>query len=220
MRRGITMRNRIIATTAAAALTGAMTLSGLAAPADAAAPSAAARSGHRSLATVLAADGHHFDRKWRDFDILDAAVTAVLHEKPNSPVRILTQGRKRLTAFLPTDAAFRSLVRSLTGRAPKRERATFVALARAAGIDTVETVLLYHVVPGATITKKQARHADGARLTTAQGGTITVNVRGKKVFLRDADPDAANPRVVAFDINKGNRQIGHGINRVLRPVDF
>ena len=32
---------------------------------------AEAALGQRSLATVLAADGHHFDRKWRDFDILD-----------------------------------------------------------------------------------------------------------------------------------------------------
>ena len=81
-------------------------------------------------------------------------------------------------------------------------------------------MLLYHVVVGATITKKQAAKADGAKLTTAQGGTITVKVKGKKVTLKDADPDAANPRIVAFDINKGNKQIGHGINQVLRPLDL
>ena len=47
-----------------------------------------------------------------------------------------------------------------------------------------------------------------------------MKVKGKKVTLKDADPDAANPRIVAFDINKGNKQIGHGINQVLRPVDL
>jgi hypothetical protein len=40
------------------------------------------------------------------------------------------------------------------------------------------------------------------------------------VSLRDADPDASNPYVVQPNINKGNKQIAHGINRVLRPVDL
>ena len=212
------MRNRIITTTAAAAVTGALALSGVAAPAGACASTP--RSGNTSLAEVLAADGHHFDKKWGDFDILDAAVATVLKEKPKSPVKILTQGRKRVTAFLPTDAAFRALVKSLTGNRPRSEKATFAALTKIADVDTVETVLLYHVVPGATITRKQAAKADGAALTTAQGGTVTVSVKGRKVRLRDADPDAANPRIVAFDINKGNKQIGHAINRVLRPLDL
>ena len=211
------MKNRIITTTATAAVAGALALSGLAAPADAA---QAPKLGNKSLAKVLAADGHKFDKKWGDFDILDAAVSAVLKEKPKSAVKILTQGKKPVTAFLPTDAAFRSLVKSLTGKAPKTEKATFTTLAGAADIDTIETVLLYHVVAGATITKKQAAKADGAKLTTAQGGKITVKVKGKKVTLKDADPDAANPRIVAFDINKGNKQIGHGINQVLRPLDL
>ena len=40
------------------------------------------------------------------------------------------------------------------------------------------------------------------------------------VQLVDADPDDANPYVVRADLNKGNRQIAHGIDRVLRPVDL
>jgi hypothetical protein len=64
--------------------------------------------------------------------------------------------------------------------------------------------------------------ADGAELTTAQGGTITVNVKKHGVTLRDADTDDKNPDLVleALDINKGNRQIAHGIDRVLRPLDL
>ncbi|MEP9365670.1 fasciclin domain-containing protein [Nocardioides sp. CN2-186] len=211
------MKNRIITTTATAAVAGALALSGLAAPADAA---QAPKLGNKSLAKVLAADGHRFDKNWGDFDIVDAAVAAVLKEKPKSAVTILTQGKKPVTAFLPTDAAFRSLVKSLTGKAPKTEKSTFTTLAGAADIDTIESVLLYHVVAGSTITKKQALKANGAKLTTAQGGTITVKVNGKKVTLKDADPDATNPRIVAFDVNKGNKQVGHGINHVLRPLDI
>ena len=40
------------------------------------------------------------------------------------------------------------------------------------------------------------------------------------VRLVDADPDDRNPLVVQPNINKGNKQIAHGINRVLRPLDL
>ena len=179
-------------------------------------------AGTRSLAKVLAADGTRFDHNWKDFDILEKAVLTVLHAKPDSPVGVLTQGKKRLTSFIPTDAAFRRLVKDLTGTAPRTEKATFAKVASIADVDTLEAVLLYHVVPGTTITSREARQADGTKLTTAQGGTIKVVVKGKQIVLRDADRDDANPaRIPAgLDINKGNRQIAHAIDRVLRPVDL
>jgi uncharacterized surface protein with fasciclin (FAS1) repeats len=183
-------------------------------------PAQAASGRPTSLAQVLAADGHHFDRKWGDFDILDAAVLAVLDAKPKSPVGVLAKRKVRLTAFLPTDRAFRSLAATLTGSRPKSEKATFNALAKAAGIDTIETVLLYHVVPGRTLTAAKVVGADGKKLTTAQGGKITVRVGKKQVRLVDADPDLRNPRVVATNINKGNPQIAHAIDRVLLPIDL
>ena len=74
---------------------------------------------------------------------------------------MLADGNTALTAFMPTDRAFQRLVRSLTGSTPRTEKKTFAAVA-GLGIDTVETVLLYHVVPGATVTYKQALKADGA----------------------------------------------------------
>ena len=144
----------------------------------------------------------------------------MLKAKPNSPVALLAKKNVRLTAFLPTDRAFRDLAKRLTGKDPMTERATFRVLAKAAGVDVIETVLLYHVVPGKTLGAAKVLKADGKTLTTAQGGTITVQVKGKKVILVDADPDLANPRVIATDINKGNPQIGHAINRVLLPIDL
>ncbi|MGB0101111.1 MAG: fasciclin domain-containing protein [Nocardioides sp.] len=201
---------------ASAVLSAALVSSAMVAPAGASKP----HEGNRSLAKVLAADGNRFDKNPGDFDVLEKAVVAVLKEKPDSAVKVLTQGKKRLTAFLPTDRAFRVLVKDLTGSKPKSEKATFNKLAAAAGVDAIETVLLYHVVPGATITKKQALGADGAELGTAQGGSVTVEVKGKKVKLIDADPDDRNARIVAFDINKGNKQIGHAVKNVLRPFDL
>lgn len=200
---------------AMAALTG-TTLA--AAPAQATAATERAQ-GDRSLATVLMMD-KGFDRNWHDFDIVEKAVMKVLAAKPDSPVGVLADGSTRLTAFVPKDVAFLRLVRDLTGRTTETERGTFRALLRVADVDTLEAVLLYHVVPGKTLRSGKVATLDGASLTTAGGGTITVRVRDGKVFLVDQDRNDRNPRVVVVDINKGNRQIGHGINRVLRPMDL
>ena len=176
--------------------------------------------GTRSLAKVLAKDGSKFDHNWRDYDIVDAAVGAVLAAKPGSAVGVLADGKTPVTAFLPDDRAFRILVKDLTGKKPRTEKQTFKAVA-GLGIDTVEAVLLYHVVPGTRINYRQALKADGVRLTMASGGIVRVDVRkGNRVKLLDADRNDANPRIVRKNINKGNRQIAHGINRVLRPVNL
>jgi uncharacterized surface protein with fasciclin (FAS1) repeats len=206
------MKNRIAAGLTATVVVAGGLLANTAAPAS-------ASQGHRSLA----ADGHHFDHNWRDFDIVDKAVVTVLKAKPNSPVGVLAKGNVRLTAFLPTDAAFRRLVTSLTGRKTTTERATFRKIAKLVDVDTLEAILLYHVVPGATITAAKASKADNAKLTTAAGITVKVNVkRDGSIALIDKDPNSRNARVVLpkTDINKGNRQIAHGIDRVLRPADL
>lgn len=182
-------------------------------------------SGTRSLAAVLAADGSGFDHNWNDFDILDNAVHAVLAAHPSSPVAVLADGNVRLTAFLPTDRAFRRLAHDLTGKWYQTESATFGALASAAGVSTIESVLLYHVVPGATLPAWKVLLSDGANLTTALGPTVRIDLRWHPkpaIVLVDKDPDAVNPRVIltALDINKGNKQIAHGIDEVLRPVNL
>lgn len=127
-----------------------------------------------------------------------------------------------MTAFLPTDLAFRNLVQSLTGHRYKSENKVFTVLAGKLGIDTIESVLLYHVVPGATIDYRAALKADGAVLKTALPGS-TVKVKayyGLFVSLKDADTNARNPFVLLPNLNRGNRQIAHGITSVLRPVDL
>ena len=208
---------RLAAATAAAAA--ALSLA-IASPASA----ATAPSGTKSLAAVLTADGDQFDRNWYDYDIVTEAVLAVLKAKPSSPVGILADGTKPLTAFIPNDRAFQVLVADLTHQWLPSEKAVFGAVA-GLGIDTVETVLLYHVVPGATITKAMAVKSNGAQLTTALGSTIGVRVfdaRYPIVMLKDQDPNDINPFLNprALDINKGNKQIAHGIVFVLRPANL
>lgn len=208
------------ATVAATALLATGTLAGAAV----AAPKAAEPSGTTSLAEVLTADGDRFDRNPADFDIVTEAVLAVLAAKPDSAVSVLTDGSVALTAFLPNDLSFKLLAQDLTGKYRVSERATFEALVEAVGVDTIEQVLLYHVVPGATIDSATALASDGVALTTAQGATFTVDVLSPKaglVRLRDQDKDDADPFLVGrkLDLNEGNKQIAHGIFLVLRPID-
>jgi uncharacterized surface protein with fasciclin (FAS1) repeats len=182
---------------------------------------AEARAGTTPLTEVLAADGNTYDRNWDDFDIAEKAVRAVLKANPDSTVAVLADGDTALTAFVPTDRAFRKFVKSVTGDRPSAEKATFAAVA-SLGADTVENVLLYHVVPGATVTYAAGRKSDGARLETALGKHIGVRVAGGEVRIVDADRDARNARVIpaAKNLNKGNEQIAHGLDRVLRPMDL
>ncbi len=83
------------------------------------------------------------------------------------------------------------------------------------GVETVEKVLLYHVVPGGPIDSgNSALGADGAHLATADGGnTFKVNVctsqRPKGSFgikLVDKDLDLRNPWVVKTPAGHQRRQ--------------
>ncbi|MEO9323386.1 fasciclin domain-containing protein [Nocardioides sp. C4-1] len=191
-----------------------------------AAPNASAAPGSKPLVKVLGADGTAFDANAHDFDIVEAAVLAVLAEKPNSPLALITKGNQRLTVFLPTDGAFRRLVKDLTGKAPQREKAVFKRVAALTGdIDTLETVLLYHVVPGKTLTSPKviAAAKANASVETAAGASFGVRADpGGKIRLADADRNDKDPRAIPrlLDINRGNKQVAHGINRVLRPLDL
>ncbi len=208
------------------ALTLAVPLSLVATTAAGPAAAAGEQAGTRSLAAVLTADGNQFDRDWYDYDIVTEAVLAVIaaDTDANSPVRLLTDGTVPLTAFIPNDRAFQVLVKDLTGRWVRSEADVFAAVA-GLGLDTVESVLLYHVVPGSAIGSRDAARANGAQLTTALGSTIGVRVISRRwplIQLRDQDADDFDPLVnpFALDINRGNVQIAHGITLVLRPLDL
>jgi len=191
------------------------------APAVALAPSAQATP--VSLAEVLAADAKKngkpsFDKNKKDFDILYGAVTTVLAAKPDSAVALLADPTARLTAFIPNDKAFARTAGEL-GIEAKNEKRLLNKLARTLGVDGVEDVLLYHVVPGKKLTSKKVAKADGASLMMANGGTVKVNIRDNgNIKLRATGP-ATNPRVIAVDVNKkkGNKQVAHVINKVLLP---
>jgi uncharacterized surface protein with fasciclin (FAS1) repeats len=196
--------------------------SAIALAAGATAPAATADElGTNSLAAVLTSDGNKFDKNWKDYDIVTEAVLAVLAAKPDSAVGVLADGTVPLTAFVPNDRSFRLLVRDLTGKKYKKEKTVFKKLVKAVGVDTVEQVLLYHVVPGATIDAAAASQANGVKLKTARGKNVKVIVKKSgQIRLRDKDYNSRNARVKVTDINVGNVQIAHGVDRVLRPIDL
>ena len=190
----------------------------------AAAPAANAKAvGEDSLAGLLVSDGDQFDKFAKDFDIVTEAALAIVAAKPDSPVALLADGTKRATVFAPTDQAFRVLLKDLTGTKVKSEKKIFETLVAVAGVDTIEGVLLYHVIPGKTLTSGKVLKADGAKLMTAAGKKVKVDIRKKpslRITLKDRDKGARDARVVldALDLNKGNKQVAHGIDRVLRPM--
>jgi len=171
-----------------------------------------------TLAQILLSDSkkdakNGFDANPNDFDIVTQAVLAfpALTAAASSP--------GTLTVFLPTDYAFRQLVRDLTGKTVYKESDIFNAVV-GLGLPTVEAVLKYHIL-GTQVDYRAALKADGASLTTLQGGTITVDVTGrffKRVVLQDKDPDLRDPKVVIADIRASNG-IAHAIDRVLLPIN-
>ncbi|MEE3017127.1 MAG: fasciclin domain-containing protein [Actinomycetota bacterium] len=184
------------------------------------APAVQAMDGNTSLASVLDVGNAEFDNSSKDFDILTKAAEAVLAAKPDSPVALLADGDTSLTVFAPTDKAFKNLASALAGHKIKSESDAFDAVA-GLGIDTVETVLLYHVIPGATITSDIALESDGAVLATALEGknTKVLVSDDPSIRLRDYAPDFKNAKVIlsAVDINKGNMQVAHGVDAVMLP---
>jgi uncharacterized surface protein with fasciclin (FAS1) repeats len=208
----VTVKKSILATSALAL--------GLAITATTATAASAHDSEERpTLAAVLLSDKEHddadgFDDNGWDYDIVTQAVLAFpdLTAAASDP-------NASLTAFLPTDNAFKRLVRDLTGTWPHSEKATFDAVV-GLGLDTVKTVLTYHIVPS-KISYRTARKSNGAELTTLQGGVITVKARRGYVSLIDQDPDSRDPSVVQPNVGgEAANGFAHGIDRVLRPIDL
>lgn len=184
------------------------------------APGVQAAEGNKSLASVLDVGNASFDRSSGNYDILTKAVEAVLEAKPDSPVALLADGDTALTVFAPTDKAFKNLASALAGHKISSESDAFDAVA-GLGIDTVETVLLYHVIPGSTITSADALASNGAVLATADEGknTKVLVSDAPSIRLRDYAPKFKNAKVIldAVDINEGNKQIAHGVDAVMLP---
>lgn len=125
-----------------------------------------------------------------DFSILNYALHVT------GLTEVLDDANGTFTVFAPTNRAFfrlgyRNLIPLIRNR------------------DALRNVLLYHVIPDASVDAATAFTLDTAAVTTANGQDVTVNVRGEKLFINRS-------RVIATDIEASNG-IAHVINRVLLP---
>jgi uncharacterized surface protein with fasciclin (FAS1) repeats len=117
------------------------------------------------------------------------------------------EGPGPFTVFAPTNEAFAKL--------PKGTMETLVKPENKA---TLTAILTYHVIAGklSSADLKAAIKAGGgkAMLKTVQGGSLTAEMKGKKIELIDAKGDKA--WVAIADVNQSNGVI-HVINTVLLP---
>lgn len=223
----------ITSTLAALALTGTCLAAGVGAS-SAQVTDSQRTLGTRSVAQFLAADGHHFDRNWHDFDIVDKFFVKVLTVRPNSRLGIIRQGRKPVTAFLPTDGAFRRAAAVILGRHFKTERGVYLGFLRLGGVrNGVKNAvlhLLYHLVKGPALTYQQLAAEAPTTLTTMQkrvkvgdlpvGGKLEIHYRRGRLLVIDHDAVSPNARVIRSkgNLNEGNRQIAQGVSAFLSPL--
>ena len=127
---------------------------------------------------------------------LSTLVTAV---KAASLVDTL-QGSGPFTVFAPTNDAFNAL-----------PAGTLDALLKPENVDQLKAILTYHVVAGKVMA---ADLKDGQKITTVQGGTLTVSIADGKVYLIDAKGNKV--MVEKADVN-GDNGVVHVIGGVLLP---
>ncbi|CAH0993999.1 hypothetical protein EMA8858_00106 [Emticicia aquatica] len=111
------------------------------------------------------------------------------------------------TVFAPTNAAF--------GKLPA---GTVETLVKPANKATLTSILTYHVVAGklnaSDILAKIKEGKGSATLTTVQGGTLKVSLKGKNVVLTDEKGGMST--VTIADVNQSNGVI-HVIDTVVLP---
>lgn len=175
--------------------------------------------GIESITKKIDISDFKFDSDLSDYDIFKNLLLDVLASKPKSAAWALADGNVALTAFIPTDRAFRKLVKSLTGKYLAKEVNIYNTLL-SLGTTKLEQVLLYHVVIGAPLASGEVLTKNGEFLTTAQGATIRVALVDTVLRIRDKDTKRENPEVILtrVDQNLGNRQMFHPINGVLLPA--
>ncbi|MGB0916841.1 MAG: fasciclin domain-containing protein [Flavobacteriales bacterium] len=132
-----------------------------------------------------------------DFSIL---VQALTRSDLSTNYATFLEGDGPFTVFAPTNAAFAALLAELN--------ATQLSDIDAA---TLEAVLTYHVVANANVLAGDL--TEGQVVTTAQGGSFTVNLSGG---AKITDGASRETNIIATDI-QGSNGVVHAIDRVLLP---
>jgi serralysin len=165
-----------------------------------------------TITGIVAASGA-FDGNGQDFDLLLKAVqTAGLADALNDPAA-------DLTAFAPNDAAFLKLAGAL-GFKGDTETAAFDYLVESltllsggdSPIPLLKNILLYHVAP-------ESLQASQVLATDSIDTLLGTPLGRNGTRLVDAEPDIANPKLIATDIQASNGVV-HVIDGVLIPANL
>ncbi|WP_117624657.1 fasciclin domain-containing protein [Neotamlana nanhaiensis] len=116
-------------------------------------------------------------------------------------------GEGPFTVFAPTNEAFNKL-----------PNGTVESLLKPENKKTLQTILTYHVVAGkwnaSDVVKLVKDNKGKATVKTVSGGTITLWLKGKDVYVKDENGNSA--KVTIADVNQSNGVI-HVIDKVLLP---
>jgi uncharacterized surface protein with fasciclin (FAS1) repeats len=144
-----------------------------------------------------------------NLDIVDNAanasnVTTVVDLVKKAGLVDTLKGSGPFTVFGPNNAAFEAVPTDILNKVAGNQ-------------DLLKTVLTYHVVPGTyTTADLRAMAAKGEKLTTVQGGSLSVMLMDNKVYIVDATGQQVE--IETADVISSNG-VTHVIKNVLLPVD-
>ena len=162
------------------------------------------------------------------FNIIGQVVLALAGAGVLTEDDVAALGTAELTAFLPTDYAFRRLAADVSGEpAWKVKEADVIGiLTGALDLDTIGVVVKYHIYAGGKVGYWKALRLDDNKrngtdvyITMYSGGELGIDRRGWLLQLDDAGTAGLgtnNPWVVWPNIKAGNAKV-HGISEVLLP---
>lgn len=168
------------------------------------------------------------EKRKGDFNVIGQVVLALADAGVLTATDLEALSTAELTAFLPTDKAFRRLAADISGTKwwKVKESQVIPILTGTLDLATIGAVVKYHIYPGGKVDYRTARKLDTNKrngtevfITMYSGGDLGIDRRGGKLQLDDAGTagfGSNNPYVVRRNIKAGNALV-HGISEVLLP---
>ena len=162
------------------------------------------------------------------YNIIGQTVIALVQNGVLDDADVAALQTAEITAFLPTDIAFRRLVADIQGTKWWRvaEGDVIPALVGVLGLETIGEVVKYHIFPGGKVDYRTALSLDDNRRNGTEvsiemynGGMLDIDRRYWLLQLDDSGEagfGSNNPFVAQRNIDGGNA-IVHGISEVLLP---